>query len=781
MMIIRLIVVLAVLQVAVPFSTFTSTRSTSSKWSARLGKPLHTPLADLAKMHQPRLRSFKAWGRSITASDSETEGTRNSPKVGSVVVGEVDEHDSSANDPKIHFFIGPNKGASRERASMSIKDLNWKERMALQVGTVMELYVTGSSASGELQVGLTNPSGSNSNSDSSASNSRNEFFSTSTHESGSGRESGRESGRNAKNPKTDRDRDRGRSQVPSGPLLNNLKTGMALEGTVSSCTRYAAFIDVGVVRAGKGGVFTPVNGMLHQNDVNEGLTILSSNNRNAAMRESRYDRNDRYDDTKLVKGSPVTVYVKEVYKQSGRFTLTMDSTIQKSAILEMKEAQRAEGNERRRARRARRILDDIVVGDTVTGIVERVVNEGVLVSISNLGSLNVTGLLSKRDLPPQFQVPPDLKDSFQKQLLQQDFHTGREIVCGVYKVNTRSNARMAYNLKLTFEEFGKSTLQAADEVDGLQLSDDMLNIGDDEVDDYDDDDEDEGGYDDSDSSNSNSNDNDLKGVDLNLDDLEFNEADIEQALDGSDVKDIYDELKGNKPYMLAADLFDWADVQDMIADKDLTLLQVEKAVKDSCGSGGAAPPTGTPMENITLKLSQFAEIVDSIQDMLDGGTGDEDDDDIKALAPYLEAGDDDDDDDDDGYRDSTKTNANDDENDEFDIGTDSIALSLSTSKKIKKSKAAVSMTTTQMTNSKEKDAKDAKDDEGAPTAFDEDAVGGIEDESLKEIALEIFNELKLNSGKNKDKKSQSTFLSRADVARMRQTWISSPDQEGDIL
>ena len=50
-------------------------------------------------------------------------------------------------------------------------------------------------------------------------------------------------------------------------VLNNLKTGMALEGEIASCTQYAAFVDAGVVRGGKGGTRVRVNGMLHQNDI----------------------------------------------------------------------------------------------------------------------------------------------------------------------------------------------------------------------------------------------------------------------------------------------------------------------------------------------------------------------------------------------------------------------------------------------------------------------------------------------------------------------------------
>ena len=75
-------------------------------------------------------------------------------------------------------------------------------------------------------------------------------------------------------------------------------------------------------------------------------------------------------------------------------------------------------------------------------------------SVNSLGPLNVTGLIAKRDLPKQFEVPPDLKESFQKQLLEQDFAIGRQITCGVLQVNPNIGDKVAYNLKMLFEELG---------------------------------------------------------------------------------------------------------------------------------------------------------------------------------------------------------------------------------------------------------------------------------------------------------------------------------------
>jgi hypothetical protein len=50
------------------------------------------------------------------------------------------------------------------------------------------------------------------------------------------------------------------------------------------------------------------------------------------------------------------------------------------------------------------MLDSVNIGDTVEGFVQQVVADGVLITISSLGPLNVTGLIGKRDLPKQFEV-----------------------------------------------------------------------------------------------------------------------------------------------------------------------------------------------------------------------------------------------------------------------------------------------------------------------------------------------------------------------------------------
>jgi hypothetical protein len=68
-----------------------------------------------------------------------------------------------------------------------------------------------------------------------------------------------------------------------------------------------------------------------------------------------------------------------------RFTVTTDSSVEKSSILEEKSRTRLEGMERRRSRRLRRQLEAVSAGRAVSGFVQGAVNEGVLVTVTSLG------------------------------------------------------------------------------------------------------------------------------------------------------------------------------------------------------------------------------------------------------------------------------------------------------------------------------------------------------------------------------------------------------------
>ena len=64
----------------------------------------------------------------------------------------------------------------------------------------------------------------------------------------------------------------------------------------------------------------------------------------------------------------------------------------------------------------------------------------------------------------------------------------------------------------------------------------------------------------------------LKKDDNNDDD---DEGDDEDAF-ASDVKDIYDELRGTNDYLPVNDLKDWEDIQDMLENGEITIETIDK-------------------------------------------------------------------------------------------------------------------------------------------------------------------------------------------------------------
>lgn len=290
--------------------------------------------------------------------------------VGDNLIAEVDDVTGTPGDPIAQFKI--RNGKDLIDAEMSMKMLSTTERLALQIGSMVQVYVSNPLTT-PIQVNLKKTT-------------------TGAPSSPSPSAGRMQDGRFQYKPvKTNSPF---KASIPaSGLLLNQLKTGMKLDGVVTSCTNYACFVNVNVYRSSKGGSFSEVNGMLHRADSPTKL----------------FDR--------CTKGSQTTVYVREVYKNSGRFTLTLDPTINKEKILQLKESVKVEGKERRRSRRMRRQLDSVGVGDTVTGYVQKVTPDGVVVLVNSLGALNVTGLLNVKDLPKQFSFPPDLKPSFQQQVI----------------------------------------------------------------------------------------------------------------------------------------------------------------------------------------------------------------------------------------------------------------------------------------------------------------------------------------------------------------------------
>jgi hypothetical protein len=186
---------------------------------------------------------------------------------------------------------------------MSTKLLSSTERLALQTGSVMQVYISKVDGDDTVQVALKPAEGS-----------RPVILRESTTE-----------GSEVKTfkpvrvvTKPAKSQEPVSPKIPSGGLLlSNLKTGMELEGIVQSCTAYAAFVSAGVYRAGKAGSFQAINGMLHKVDIID-KSFLTVGSRKSSSRNNRgYDSSENTVEGIISVGTRIKVYVKEVYKQSG--------------------------------------------------------------------------------------------------------------------------------------------------------------------------------------------------------------------------------------------------------------------------------------------------------------------------------------------------------------------------------------------------------------------------------------------------------------------------------
>lgn len=133
---------------------------------------------------------------------------------------------------------------------MPTKNLSPTERLALQTGSVLQVFI--SNVSGKsIQVSLKPPSKNGDGSRIQPGTMRDASFPSKSS--------------NFKNRKTSSSPtlvSQKSTVPPTGTMLNQLKTGMKLEGVVTSNTQYAVFVDTNVFRTSKGGTFTSVNGKL---------------------------------------------------------------------------------------------------------------------------------------------------------------------------------------------------------------------------------------------------------------------------------------------------------------------------------------------------------------------------------------------------------------------------------------------------------------------------------------------------------------------------------------
>lgn len=248
------------------------------------------------------------------------------PSVGDVVLAEVVDIGGSVVDPIAFFRL--KDCSDRTEARMSTKHLSAAERLALQAGSVMQVKVCNADGN-ELHVEFAD------NTDSG-----NQYVSTRDRNSKPVPKSATRSITRQLNgfqvpgtysqtstttastttvstasitmqrPPTKKTETK--PKVPGkGKLLNNLKTGMPLNGTVVSSTPYAAFVNAKVYRPGKGGRFVEVVGMLHRSDIPKDALKRADSSSSSSKTDSKTDK------SLLTRGAVLPVYVKEVLKNSG--------------------------------------------------------------------------------------------------------------------------------------------------------------------------------------------------------------------------------------------------------------------------------------------------------------------------------------------------------------------------------------------------------------------------------------------------------------------------------
>lgn len=253
-------------------------------------------------------------------------------------------------------------------------------------------------------------------------------------------------------------------------LLNNIKTGLRLEGVVAHSTPYNAFINCKVYRRGKAGYLTEVQGMLNNEDIPSEVKKIARKEYEMELLRNNEEINE-FKIPLLPKGAPLTVYVKEVLKQAGRFTLTLDPEMSKEKLMAKKQQVKEEGTLRRRIRRLKRQLDPLYAGDLLTGYVSKIIPEGVLLNITSLGKMNVTGIIAIHDLPQQFHLPKDLPFDGKREFLGYEFKKHRAIDCYVDKINPLPSPLLEYNLGLLFQGF--STMKNTQNLHPFDDEDDL--------------------------------------------------------------------------------------------------------------------------------------------------------------------------------------------------------------------------------------------------------------------------------------------------------------------
>lgn len=138
-------------------------------------------------------------------------------------------------------------------------------------------------------------------------------------------------------------------------FLNTLKPGTKLRGTIKAVIESGVFVECGVVRTGKAGRLTPVDGWLYRGDLKGILAFPAS--------DSWAPHPDDHTLPGAEPGMELDVWVKQVSKQSGRLAVTTDEAWDKDAVQRSRRWKRVGKGQRK---------GNLVRGSAIRGVVKRV-------------------------------------------------------------------------------------------------------------------------------------------------------------------------------------------------------------------------------------------------------------------------------------------------------------------------------------------------------------------------------------------------------------------------
>eukprot|EP00752_Nemacystus_decipiens_P003968 g3634.t1 len=149
--------------------------------------------------------------------------------------------------------------------------------------------------------------------------------------------------------------------------IKEMKAGDKVIGYVADTTKFAAFVDCSVVRRGAKDKIVPVTGFLHLTDIKLPYALEGTPRVNEC-------------EVEVKRGIHLTTYVKDVFPNAGRMTLSLDPNINKDKVLKLRNSKRQRSRNNRRER-LRKKGQQPAVGDVVEGHVRKVEDSMLLVDV----------------------------------------------------------------------------------------------------------------------------------------------------------------------------------------------------------------------------------------------------------------------------------------------------------------------------------------------------------------------------------------------------------------